>query len=173
MTRSSAPLLLAAVVAASGCSDATAPDPGALRAGEVRLASGLAIAVSATPTAVAAGDTVTARVVVRNPTSATARVRSACTTLAVIGVRRASPPTEADLDTPFSTGCGATVTTFTLAPGDSVVYAVRARTTSLATGAPLPAGTYAVNAYSNVNGDVLIGPADGPVANVSAPLTLR
>lgn len=173
MTHSSFPLVLAAAFAAASCSDATAPDGGALRPNEVRLRSGLAIAVTATPNAVRAGDSVTARVTVRNPTAAIVRVQAGCTTLAGTGVSKSAPPSTGDLDTDFSTLCGAAITTFTLAPGDSVVYVVRAPTTSLATGAPLPGGTYYLNAYSHVGSDVLIGPANGPAANVSTSFVLR
>ena len=174
VTRLLVPLTLVATLAVASCSDTTAPDSGTLRPDEVRLASGLAIAVTATPNEVRPGDSVTVRVTVRNPSSATLRVQSGCTALAGITLDRFAPPAVGNgPDTDFSTVCGQAITIFTLAPGDSVVSAVRAPTTSLRTGAPLPAGTYYVGAYSHVGTDVLIGPADGQVANASTTLVLR
>jgi hypothetical protein len=166
--RPTRPVLLAALAAALACHDALAPD-GARAPGEVRLASGLTLAVTAAPTVVAAGDSVDVRVAVRNPTDADIRVTSGCSTLAMLGVDRADG-TDSRLAAGF--GCLGVVRPFTLAPGQVVAYDHRfaARTFD---GSPGVAGRYRARAYSQLADDQRTDARGHPLPNAEAEFEVR
>ena len=158
---------LAALTFVFACRDPLAPNGPA--PSEVRLASGLRLAVTAAPAEVAPGDSVTVRVVVRNPTNGSIQVTSGCSTLAMLGVARADGR-ESRLPAGF--GCLAVLRTFTLAAGETVAYDHRfaARTFD---GAPGVSGRYRAQAFSQLGGDQRTDARGRPLPNAEAAFTVR
>lgn len=166
--RSAASPLVVCLALLGGCRDALGPD-GARQPSDVRLASGLRLAVTVAPADVRAGDSVTVHVRVRNPTDAPVQVTSGCSSLAMLGFRR-TDGRESLLAAGF--GCYAVVRQFTLAPDETVTYEHRfaARTFE---GTPVAPGRYVAQAFSQLPGDTRTDVRNEQRPNAEAEFVVR